>query len=76
MPPWADTYCARFGVLIFAANGTRDDGSGSRCLEGHRMIETIGFILFILAIIFVAVGPKAPDKKEKENENDSDINKK
>jgi hypothetical protein len=40
------------------------------------MIETIGFILFILAIIFVAVGPKAPDKKEKENENDSDINKK
>jgi hypothetical protein len=36
------------------------------------MIETIGLILFILAVIFVAMGPKAPDKKE----NDSDIDKK
>jgi hypothetical protein len=40
------------------------------------MIETIGFILFICAVIFVAMGPKAPDKKEKEKENDSDIDKK
>jgi hypothetical protein len=38
------------------------------------MIETIGFILFVLAVVFVAMGPKAPDKKEKEN--DSDIDKK
>lgn len=36
------------------------------------MIETIGFILFILAVLFVALGPKSPDKKE----NDSDSNKK
>jgi hypothetical protein len=35
------------------------------------MIETIGFILFILAVVFVAMGPKSPDKKE----NDSDPNK-
>lgn len=38
------------------------------------MIETISLILFILAVVFVAMGPKAPDKKE--NENDSDTNKK
>ena len=37
------------------------------------MIETIGFLLFILAVVFVALGPKAPDKKE--NESDSDMNK-
>lgn len=36
------------------------------------MLETIGFILFILAVLFVAMGPKAPDKKE----NDSDPEKK
>ena len=42
------------------------------------MIETIGFILFVLAVVFVAMGPKAPDKKEKEKEkeNDSDIDRK
>jgi hypothetical protein len=36
------------------------------------MIETIGYILFILAVLFVALGPKSPDKKDK----DSDTNKK
>jgi hypothetical protein len=36
------------------------------------MIETIGFILFILAVIFVAIGPKSPEKKD----SDSDGNKK
>jgi hypothetical protein len=30
------------------------------------MIETIGFILFLLAILFVAMGPKRPDKKQDE----------
>ena len=28
------------------------------------MIETIVFILFLLAILFVALGPKPPVKKE------------
>ncbi len=30
------------------------------------MIETIGFILFLLAVLFVAMGPKRPDKKDDE----------
>lgn len=28
------------------------------------MIETISFILFLLAVIFVALGPKRSDKKD------------
>jgi hypothetical protein len=40
------------------------------------MIETIGFILFILAVVFVAMGPKAPEKKSPDKkENDSDPHK-
>jgi len=35
-------------------------------LLGCAMIETIGFILFLLAVLFVAMGPKRPDKKEDE----------
>ena len=30
------------------------------------MIETIGFILFVLAILFVALVTKAPSKKDKD----------
>lgn len=29
------------------------------------MIETISIVLFILAILFVALGPKPPSKKDK-----------
>jgi len=37
------------------------------------MIETIGFLLFLLAVVFVAMGPRAPkDKRRDEN----DVNKK
>jgi len=35
-------------------------------LLGCAMIETIGFILFLLAILFVAMGSKRPDKKDDE----------
>ncbi len=31
------------------------------------MIETITAILFLLAIVFVAAGPKSSDKKEKDS---------
>jgi hypothetical protein len=40
------------------------------------MIETIGFILFILAVVFVAMGPKSPDKDKKENDSDPNKNEK
>ena len=33
------------------------------------MIETLGFIAFLLAIVFVAMGPNPPPKKD--NDTDS-----
>ena len=36
------------------------------------MIETIGFILFLLAVLFVAMGPKPPAKKQGEEKPGKD----
>lgn len=36
------------------------------------MIETISLILFIAAVIFVALGPKSSNKNKNENENEND----
>jgi hypothetical protein len=38
-------------------------------LEPHFMIETICLVLFLAAIVFVALGPKSSRKKDKDRDN-------
>ena len=33
------------------------------------MLETIGFILIVLAVLFVAMGPKRPEKKDEDSDS-------
>lgn len=36
--------------------------------RARLMIETIGFLLFLLAIVFVAMGPKVPKNKPQDED--------